>query len=105
MFLVSSGGIADPTRLLGGGTEIIASGGVDDAAQISGGEQDVFGSASGTTVFTGSQVVQSGGIAASTTVKNGGTVAVRSRAQSPVSFSAVARSNWSALAQVRPVWL
>ena len=40
----------------------------------------MFGSASGTTVFTGSQAVQSGGIAASTTVKNGGTVAVHSDA-------------------------
>jgi autotransporter passenger strand-loop-strand repeat protein len=75
--LVSSGGTADPTRLLSGSTEIIASGGVDNDAQVSGGEQDVFGSASGTTVFSGSQVVEAGGIAIGTTVKNAGTVAVQ----------------------------
>jgi autotransporter passenger strand-loop-strand repeat protein len=75
-FLVSSGGTADPTRLLSGGAEIIASGGVDSGAQVSGGEQDVFGSASGTTVFSGAQIVEAGGVASSTTVKNGGTLEV-----------------------------
>ena len=41
-------------------------------AQISGGEQDVYGTASSATVFTGSQVVEAGGVASDTTVSGGG---------------------------------
>jgi len=61
-----------------GGSEIIASTGIDSGAQISGGEQDLFGLASGVTVFTGSQVVESGGIASNTTVSSGGSLVVLS---------------------------
>jgi fibronectin-binding autotransporter adhesin len=38
----------------------------------------VFGTASGVTVFAGSQVVESGGLASNTTVANGGTLDVES---------------------------
>jgi fibronectin-binding autotransporter adhesin len=91
-FVVSSGGTADPTRLLSSGAEIIASGGIDGGAQVSGGEQDVFGSASGTTVFGGSQIVESGGIATGTTVKNGGTLEVQFGAPMTAQASPVAAS-------------
>ena len=57
---------------------IVSSGGTDNGAQISGGIQKVFGSASGTTVFTGSQVIELGGTASSTTVKAGGTIFISS---------------------------
>ena len=38
----------------------------------------MFGTASGVTVFAGSQVVESGGLASNTTVANGGTLDVKS---------------------------
>jgi fibronectin-binding autotransporter adhesin len=76
--LVSSGGVADPTRILAGGTESVSLGGIDSGGQISGGVQKVFGSASGATVFTGSQVIESGGVASNTTVKVGGTIFISS---------------------------
>ena len=76
--LVSSGGTADPTRIFAGGTESISFGGTDNGAQISGGIQKVFGSASGATVFTGSQVIEFGGTASNTTVKAGGTIFISS---------------------------
>src|SRR5262245_39390426 len=70
---VLSGGTADPTTISSGGSEIVSGGGTDLGALISGGVQDVFGLASGATVFTGSQVVESGGTASNTTVSSGGT--------------------------------
>ena len=68
-----SGGLADPTTILGHGIEIIHSGGVDFGALIKGGTQFDLGLASSATVFTGSQVVVSGGTATSTTINAGGT--------------------------------
>ena len=65
---VLSGGLADPTTIYSGGTEIVSAGGTDFGAQISGGTQLDYGVASGATVFAGSQVVESGGTASSTTV-------------------------------------
>jgi autotransporter passenger strand-loop-strand repeat protein len=75
---VLSGGFADPTVIYSGGTETISSGGSDDGAQISGGIQFDYGFASGVTVFTGSQVVESGGTASDTTVSSGGSLVVLS---------------------------
>ena len=75
---VGGSGTAIGTTILLGGSEIIASTGIDSGAQISGGEQDLFGLASGVTVFTGSQVVESGGIASNTTVSSGGSLVVLS---------------------------
>jgi fibronectin-binding autotransporter adhesin len=70
--VVSTGGFADPTVIYSGGSETVSAGGTDLGAQISGGEQDVYGSASGTTVFTGSQLVESCGAASNTIVSSGG---------------------------------
>ena len=75
---VLSGGLADPTTIYSGGREIVSAHGTDDGAQISGGKQLVYGSASGATVFTGTQVVESGGTANNTTVSSGGTEIVLS---------------------------
>jgi autotransporter passenger strand-loop-strand repeat protein len=61
-----------------GGSENVSAGGTDLGAHISGGEQDVRGYASGATVFGGSQVIEAGGTASSTTVANGGTLDVKS---------------------------
>jgi len=61
-----------------GGSETISAGGTDGGAQISGGTQFDYGTATGVTVFTGSQVVESGGTASDTTVSNGGTEIVSS---------------------------
>ena len=44
---VESGGVADPTVILSGGTENVSAGGTDSGAHISGGAQLVFGSATG----------------------------------------------------------
>jgi autotransporter passenger strand-loop-strand repeat protein len=71
MLIVRSGGLADPTTITAGGTEIVSGGGNDFGASISGGEQDVFGTASGATVFAGSQLVKSGGIASGTVLSSG----------------------------------
>jgi autotransporter passenger strand-loop-strand repeat protein len=74
---ISSGGVENDsglatfTTVSSGGSETIRSGGTDDGAQISGGIQAVFGTASGATIFTGSEVVESGGIASATTISNG----------------------------------
>ena len=83
--IVSGGTLDVLSRRLGrsdydhsGGLEIVSAGGTDLGAQISGGEQDVYGLASGATVFTGSQVVESGGTASGTTVSSGGTLDVLS---------------------------
>ena len=52
LLTVLSGGSADPTKILFGGTEIV--GGVDVGAQVSsGGTQVVNGRASSATVFAG----------------------------------------------------
>ena len=75
---VLSGGLADPTMIDSDGLEVVSAGGTDNGAQISGGEQDVLGLASDATVFTGSQVVESGGTASGTTVSSGGTLDVLS---------------------------
>ena len=71
---VAAGGIADPTTIGSGGTEVVHRGGTDLGALISGGEQDVFGFASGATVFSGLQIVEFGGTASGTTVSSGGTL-------------------------------
>ena len=60
LLVVSSGGLADPTRVLSGGKEIVSAGGTDNGAQISGGTQLVSGLASGSTAFSGVQIVGSG---------------------------------------------
>ena len=60
--VVESGGFASSTTL-SGGSEVVGAGGIDLGAEVSGGEQDVFAYASGATVFTGSQVIKSGGTA------------------------------------------
>ena len=57
--------------------EIISAHGTDSGAKISGGEQDVYGTANGATIFTGSQVVESGG-SASGAIISGGTQVVDS---------------------------
>ena len=69
---VLSGGTALDTTLDSGGSEIVSASGSDGGAQIEGGTQFDFGLASGATVFTGSQVVESGGTA-SGTILSGGT--------------------------------
>ncbi len=66
-----TGGTASSTTILSGGTEIISSGSIDSGAQISGGTQLDYGLANGATVFTGSQVVESGGTASGTTISGG----------------------------------
>jgi antigen 43 len=66
VLVVLSGGTALGTTIDGGGSEIVSAGGSDGGAQVAGGEQDVFGTASGVTVFTGSQVVESSGRASNT---------------------------------------
>jgi autotransporter passenger strand-loop-strand repeat protein/uncharacterized repeat protein (TIGR03803 family) len=81
--LVLSGGTADPTIISGGGTEIVSSGGTDLGAQISGGSQFDFGLASGTTVFAGALIVESGGSAPNTIVKSGGTEILYSGGSTP----------------------
>jgi autotransporter passenger strand-loop-strand repeat protein len=75
--IVSGGHMSNGLVVLSGGTEIVSAGGTDDGAQISGGQQEVYGIASGATVFSGSQVVESGGVAAGT-VLSGGTEYVSS---------------------------
>jgi autotransporter passenger strand-loop-strand repeat protein/uncharacterized repeat protein (TIGR03803 family) len=81
--LVLAGGTADPTIISGGGTEIVSSGGTDLGAQISGGSQFDFGLASGTTVFAGALIVESGGSAPNTIVKSGGTEILYSGGSTP----------------------
>jgi autotransporter passenger strand-loop-strand repeat protein len=68
---VLAGGVADPVVISSGGSETVSVGGTDDGALISGGTQFVYGLASGAAVFTGSQVVESGGTASGTTVGSG----------------------------------
>ncbi|PWT84366.1 MAG: hypothetical protein C5B56_15750 [Proteobacteria bacterium] len=75
--VVSSGGTTKQTTIFSGGSEtIMSSGGFgqlgDIGAVLSGGMQFDYGLASGVTVFAGSQVVESGGTASSTTIDNGG---------------------------------
>jgi len=69
--LVSSGGLAEAATISSGGSEIVSEGGSDLGAAISGGKQLDSGFAGGATVFAGSQVVQSGGTASSTSVHSG----------------------------------
>ena len=64
-------GLADPTRIMSGGKEIVSANGTDYGAQISGGTQLVFGLASGATAFPGAQVVGSGGTAINTIFSGG----------------------------------
>ncbi len=71
--VVLSDGFADPTVIYTGGSETISAGGTDTGAQISGGTQFDYGPATGATIFTGSQVVRSGGVAKTTAVFSGGT--------------------------------
>jgi autotransporter passenger strand-loop-strand repeat protein len=61
-----SGGLADPTTIYSGGSEIISAHGTDLGALISGGTQLDYGLASGATVFAGWQVVEAGGTASAT---------------------------------------
>ncbi len=55
-------GTATSTTILDGGTETVNPFGTDDSAQISGGTQNVLGFAGGDTIFTGSQIIASGGM-------------------------------------------
>ena len=61
---MDSGGSASATTISTSGLEIVS--GTDAGAQISGGEQDVYGAANSDTIFTGSQVVETGGTASGT---------------------------------------
>jgi fibronectin-binding autotransporter adhesin len=74
--VVSSGGFADPTIIYVGGSETVGAGGTDLGAQISGGTQFDYGFASGVTIFTGSQVIEAGGIASGTVVTANGSETV-----------------------------
>ena len=69
--VVSGSGTATSTTILSGGTEIVSGPGTDDGAMISGGTQLDYSLASGATIFTGSQVVESGGTASGTTISGG----------------------------------
>jgi autotransporter passenger strand-loop-strand repeat protein len=75
--IVTPGATASGTIVNSGGNETVSSGGstfiagTDQNARISGGEQDVYGVATGDTIFTGSQVVESGGTASNTVVSGG----------------------------------
>jgi autotransporter passenger strand-loop-strand repeat protein len=53
------------------GLENVNVGGIDEGAQISGGTQFDYGSASGVTIFTGSQVVEAIGTASGTIISGG----------------------------------
>jgi autotransporter-associated beta strand protein len=75
--VVSSGGHADPTIVTSSSSETIQAGASDTGALISGGTQYVYGSAIATTIYTGSQVVESGGIAVGTVI-SGGTMEIMS---------------------------
>jgi autotransporter passenger strand-loop-strand repeat protein len=77
--VVLSGGLADPATIYSGGSETIRAGATDDGAHISGGTQFDYGLASGVTIFTGSQVVSSGGTAVHDTI-SGGTVVLETGA-------------------------
>jgi len=68
---VASGAAASATTITGGAREIVRASGIDDGAKISGGKQLDYGLASGATVFTGAQVVESGGTASNTTISGG----------------------------------
>jgi len=72
--VVASGGTADPTVIASGGTEVISAHGTDLGAQISGGVQIVLGVASGATVFSGAQIIRTGGTADSTLISGGSAV-------------------------------
>ena len=74
--VVADGALADPTLIFSGGSEVVSAGGIDEGALVSGGAQIVYGLASGVTVFTGSQLIESGGSAVGTTISNGGEVEV-----------------------------
>ena len=65
------GGTVSGATINSGGTELVLSGGSDLGARISRGEVDVFGTARSDTIFTGSQVVESGGTASSSIVSGG----------------------------------
>ncbi len=78
--VVELGGTASVTWLDNSGVEIVSSGGVDESTSIDGGEQDVYGTASGVTIWAGSQVVEAGGVASGTTVNSGGTLELLSGA-------------------------
>ena len=71
-------GLADPTTIFSGGTEIVS--GRDIGASISGGTQDVFGAATGATVSGGVEIIETGGTASGTTIKAGGLAIVESGA-------------------------
>lgn len=68
---VRAGGTADPATIYSGGYEIVSAGGSDLGALISGGSQLDYGYVSAATVFTGAQIVESGGVAAATVLSGG----------------------------------
>jgi autotransporter-associated beta strand protein/autotransporter passenger strand-loop-strand repeat protein len=75
---ILSGGFADPIVISSGGSEVVAAGGTDTGARISGGVQLDAGRTSGAMVFSGgSQMIESGGTAMSTSVFAGGSEIVR----------------------------
>jgi autotransporter passenger strand-loop-strand repeat protein len=76
---VDSGGFASTTTLDAGGFEIVSAAGNDFGAQISsGGEQVIFGIAIGANVNSeGTQIVETGGLASSTTVNAGENLTLR----------------------------
>jgi autotransporter passenger strand-loop-strand repeat protein len=67
-------GFADSTTLGSGGSETIGAGGTDYGTQIFGGTQFDYSLVSGDTVFSGSQVVASGGTAVRDTISGGALV-------------------------------
>ena len=92
-----SGGVADGT-IVSGGLEIVSAVGSDLGAQIVSGEQDVYGTASGVTIFTGSQAVEAGGTASGTIVSGGGLESVSSAApMSARRFRAASRTSMAVL--------
>ena len=62
--VISAGGVDAPlffngegaTDITAGGSQVVENGGLASGTTVNGGEQDVFGTASGATVFAGSQV-------------------------------------------------
>jgi autotransporter passenger strand-loop-strand repeat protein len=69
--VLSGGLVSGLISVSSGGTTMVTSGGTTLSATISGGVQFDYSFASGVTIFTGSQVVESGGVASGTVICGG----------------------------------
>jgi len=69
---VNAGGTTVGVVLNDPGQETVSAGGTASGTLIDGGELDVYGSATGTFVMSGTQIVESGGTSTDITVSNGG---------------------------------